>query len=128
MTNLLPTTRKPDVTLHADGRIDIAARPAKLLGLQAGDVIGIALDERTSEAYLYVRHRNAVGRHEAQVYPTNRRGKICNNYRCHSKRITSRLLGDERQDARLPAGDIVETPSFGPALPLVIHYKIKKTM
>jgi bifunctional DNA-binding transcriptional regulator/antitoxin component of YhaV-PrlF toxin-antitoxin module len=122
MNSLLHNTRKPDVTLHADGRIDIAARAARLLGLHPGDVVDIALDERGREAYIYVKHRDAVGRHEAQVYPTNRRGKICNNYRCHSKRITSTLLGD-RQSAKLPAGDPVEIPCIGTALPLIIRYK-----
>lgn len=123
MIRLLQNTRRPDVTLHASGRIDIAARAARLLGLCAGDVISIALDERTGEAYLYIRHHNAVGRHEAQVYPTNKRGKVCNNFRCHSKRITSRLLAEGQQVARLPAGDPLDTQTFGVALPLIIRFK-----
>ena len=123
MNSLLHNTRKPDVTLHADGRIDIASRAARLLGLHSGDVLDIAFDDAGREAYIYIKHRDAVGRHEAQVYPTNNRGKVCNNYRCHSKRITSALLAEGQQVARLPAGDPEDIPCIGKALPLIIRYK-----
>lgn len=127
MNSLLHNTRKPDVTLHANGRIDIASRAARLLGLHAGDVVDVAFDDLGREAYIYVKHRAAVGRHEAQVYPTNTRGKVCNNFRCHSKRITSALLG-ERQSARLPAGDPVDIPCVGTALPLIIRYNTDSSL
>lgn len=71
MTSLLSkSTRKADVTFFQSGRIDITARVVKLLDLQPGDVIDIAVSG--SEYLLYVRTKaaNVVGRHAGEVRTT----------------------------------------------------------
>ena len=124
MTSTLENTRRPDITFHADGRIDITARVAKALSLQPGDVIDIAHDG--SEYYLYVKHRNALGRHQAQCYVT-KRGKTCNNLRTYSKRLCQAVLSvNGNQQARLPVGQPIEIKSLGTALPLIIRHNIPK--
>ena len=123
MNCALQNTRRPDITFHSDGRIDITARVAKALSLHPGDVIDIAHD--SSEYYLYVKHRNAIGRHEAQCHPTNK-GKICNNLRAHSRRLCLAVLrvNGNYTIARLPVGEPFQHKSLGIVLPIIIHYNI----
>lgn len=125
MNCILSNTRRPDITFHSNGRIDITARVAKALALQPGDTIDIARD--TGEYYLYVKHRNAVGRHEAQCRATNH-GKTCNNLRAHSKRLCQAVLkvNGNYMEARLPVGEPINHPSLGTALPLIIRHNIPK--
>lgn len=125
MTTILQYTRRPDITFHGDGRIDITARVAKALALQPGDTIDIARD--TGEYYLYVKHRNAVGRHEAQCRATNH-GKTCNNMRAHSKQLCQAVLtvNGNCLEARLPVGEPISHPSLGTALPLIIKHNIPR--
>lgn len=125
MTITLENTRRPDITFHSDGRIDITARVAKALSLHPGDVIDIAHD--SSEYYLYVKHHNTVGRHEAQCYATNH-GKICNNLRAHSKRLCQAVLkvNGNYLTARLPVGEPFQHGSLGTVLPIIIHHNIEK--
>ena len=76
-------TRRPDITFYRNGRIDITASVAERLSLRAGDVIDIARGKE--EYYLYVRLRRsdgAVGRHEAQCYPSKSGTR---NFRAYSK-------------------------------------------
>lgn len=126
MTTTLDNTRKPDITFHRDGRIDITARVAKALSLRPGDVIDIAHDG--SEYYLYVKHRNTVGRHEAQCRATNLGGKTCNNLRCHSKRLCLAVLKINGNDneARLPLGAPITHELLGLALPIIIKRNIPR--
>ena len=121
----LKNTRRPDITFHSDGRIDITARVAKALSLRPGDVIDIAHD--TGEYYLYVKHRNAVGRHEAQCHATYR-GKTCNNLRAHSKQLCLAVLrvNGNYTIARLPVGEPLQHQGLGIALPIIIHHNIKR--
>lgn len=92
MTSVLGNTRRADITFHKGGQIDITARVAKALALQTGDVIDVITGN--GECFLRVKHRAArlVGRHEAQVYPTSKAVKRCNNMRCHSKRLCDAVL------------------------------------
>lgn len=125
MTSILDNTRRPDITFHSNGRIDITARVATALALQPGDTIDIARD--TGEYYLYVKHRNAVGRHEAQCAPTYK-GRTCNNLRAHSKRLCQAVLkvNGNYLEARLPVGEPISHPSLGTALPLIIKHNIPR--
>lgn len=125
MTSILDNTRRPDITFHSSGRIDITARVAKALALRPGDTIDIARD--TGEYYLYVKHRNAVGRHEAQCAPTYK-GRTCNNLRAHSKRLCQAVLkvNGNYLEARLPVGEPISHPSLGTALPLIIKHNIPR--
>lgn len=108
MASILGNTRRADITFHRGGQIDITARVSKALGLQVGDVIDIVTGN--GECYLRVKHRavSVVGRHEAQVYPTSRAVRHCNNMRCHSKRLCAAVLEMCGADdvARLHTGDV----------------------
>jgi hypothetical protein len=125
MNCALNNTRKPDITFHSDGRIEITARVTKALSIHPGDVIDIAHDG--SEHYLYVKHHNAIGRHEAQCYPTYK-GKTCNNLRAHSKRLCMAVLNVNGNDneARLPVGEPMQHNTLGTALPIIIHHNLDK--
>lgn len=125
MNCTLENTRRPDITFHAGGRIDITARVAKALSLHPGDVIDIAHDD--GEYYLYVKHRNAVGRHEAQCAPTYK-GRTCNNLRAHSRRLCQAVLkvNGNYLTARLPVGEPVQHQGLGTALPIIIKRNIPR--
>ncbi len=125
MTTPLDNTRKPDLTFHSSGLIDITARVVKALALHPGDVIDIAHDDR--EYYLYVKHRNALGRHEAQCRATNR-GLTCNNLRAHSRNLCRLVLGINGNStaARLPVGTPTDIPPLGTALPIIIKHNIPR--
>ena len=128
MKHLLDNTRRHDITFNVDGRIEISARVSKALGLHPGDVIDVAIDERSRECYLYVRRRaeNISGRHKAQVYVTNSRIRNCNSLRAHSVEICRQVLdmrGFSVSQARLPVGDPVEITGIGKALPIIIRFK-----
>ena len=125
MTTTLENTRRPDITFHGSGRIDITARVAKALSLHQGDVIDIAHDD--GEYYLYVKHRNAVGRHEAQCAPTYK-GRTCNNLRAHSRRLCQAVLkvNGNYTTARLPVGEPLQQQGLGTALPIIIKRNIPR--
>ena len=124
MTSLLNNTRRPDVTFHSSGRIDITARIARSLGLNKGDVIDIATDG--TEYLLYVRHRaaNINGKHEAQCWPTKQGKRHSNNFRCQSRRLCQTIMDAVLPTAttlRLPAGPMVHHAWLGynDAVPLI---------
>lgn len=90
MTDLLQHIRRPDIVFYRNGRIDISARVAVALDLNAGDAVSIFRDGH--EFYLYVSHRAAdssVARFEAQCFPSNRRGR---HMRASSVRLCTALL------------------------------------
>lgn len=90
MNSLLGSTRRPDITFHPCGKIDISARVARLLSIGEGDVVDVM--EGCGEYYLYVRHRAAdtMGRHEAACHRSNPRGL---NSRAYSKRLCHAVRG-----------------------------------
>lgn len=107
MTSLLGNnSRRPDISFHTNGTIDITARVAKMLNLADGDVIDVALDD--GEYYLYVRWRGKFisGNYEAQVHPTKRGS---HNFRAHSAKLCRNVLRysgvDNNDVVRLPVGD-----------------------
>lgn len=103
MINLLPTSRKHDISFHPSGRIDISANVARRLALAPGDVIGIAAE--SGECYIYVRLRAGryAGRHEGRVWPTSGgRG----SFRAQSKKLARAFLAaaGARGPLRCPCG------------------------
>lgn len=86
MTPLIQNTRRPDITFHSTGRILIAARIARILGLSPGDSINIAFHE--GEYLLYAK-KNRVGRHEAQCHPTK---KGSHNFCANSVSLSRKFL------------------------------------
>lgn len=90
--NLLPHTRRPDITFLRNGRIRITARLARILSLHPGDSINIArCDDGAGhiEYLLHAFHTNGRGRHQAQCYPTK---KGSNNYCANSAHLCCTLL------------------------------------
>ena len=128
MITLLRNTRRPDISFYRNGRIDITARTAKLIGIKDGDVIDIAVDN--GEYYVYVRHKAecVIGRHEAQCYRTNRRSVICNNLRAHSIRLCAMILSihNDANAVRLPVGEPQQHAELGCVLPIIVRNNIKK--
>lgn len=123
MLPLLTNSRRHDVTFCPDGRIDITARIAKMLKLQDGDVINIAV--HCGEYLLYVSQRasQCVGQHRAMVAPTNRGKRRNNNFRAYSKYLCSAVsqaaYGCDGRKTRLPAGSPVDIAGYGTVIPLI---------
>ena len=122
MTSLLGNTRKSDVTFHNNGKIDISARITKQLTLHEGDVIDILLHEGEFMLYVKLRRDDKIGRHEAECHSTKKGKAQGNNMRAYSARLTKILLDACRTNdvARLPAGEVVETP-YGRAVCLITN-------
>lgn len=118
-------TRRPDITFYRNGRIDITASVAERLSLRAGDVIDIARGKE--EYYLYVRLRRAdgaVGRHEAQCYPSKSGTR---NFRAYSKKICSSILGiSGGNTARIMAGGDIESDNLGKTVVLIPQFNLDR--
>ena len=103
MVSLLGSSRRPDISFYASGRIDITSHVARLLGIASGDVIDVGMEK--GEYFFYVRAKGAgtMGRHEAQCWQTKKGSK---NYRAYSKRLCKAVmqLSGARTVARLPIG------------------------
>lgn len=102
MKSILTNTRKPDIAFHKSGLIEITARVAKILKVSQGDVIDILSDDE--EMYLFVKHRNPIGRNAAAVYQSNKRGA---HYRAWSVKLSDAILKECKvdNDVRLAVGE-----------------------
>lgn len=77
MQRLLEHTRRHDLTFHRNGFIRITARVVRILQIQPGDSINIAI---TNGEYLLFASHHTFGRHEAQCYPSKKgSGNFCAN-------------------------------------------------
>lgn len=125
---MLGITRRPDITFHRDGRIDITSHVAVLLGLKHGDVIDIAYDG--VEYYLYKRYDSSslVGRHEAQVRATNHGKHYCHNLRAQSVRMCRQILQmhDGADVVRLPVGELETRSGMGKVLPIIVRNNLQR--
>ena len=122
MQSILGNSRKSDITFHCNGRICIAARVAKLLNLQHGDVIDILNGE--GEYYLVVKHHAPViGRHEGMIYRSNKQGNHC---LASSTRLCRYILDEchAAEHIKLCCGELVTLPIYGLALPIIIKYRL----
>lgn len=122
----LQTTRRPDITFYANGRIDIASRLSKMLGIQEGDVIDIAKVD--TEFLLYVRKKASavVGRHEGQVHATYRSKRRCNNLRTYSRRMCKFVTAACADILRLPVGSPIEDARLGVCCPIITRNPIQQ--
>lgn len=116
MESILHSTRRPDISFRASGKIDISSRTARLLNIGRGDVLDILKDR--GEYYLYVRLRNPMGRHEARAFPTNSRGL---HYRSWCKRLCNAMIQicGATTDACLAVGEPVHDQAHGTLLPII---------
>jgi len=126
MENLLPNSRRPDVSFHQSGRIDITAHVAKLLHLQQGDVIGVMLSGGEYMLYVRLRDNERVGRHEGQVFPTNRGKRHTNNFRAYSRRMCQAMIhaAGVSGTARLPVGTPLSINDTT-AIPIIYKYNLQ---
>ena len=119
--SFLGCSRKSDITMYANGRIDITARIASYLGIQPGDVIDIIRSD-DNEYYLYVKHKRdvVIGRHKGRCAPTNK-GRS-QSYRTYCKDLTSPILEDLNADkAHLMAGELTTFDNIGKAVTIITH-------
>lgn len=125
MFRILAKTRRPDITFHKSGRIDIASYIARLLNIQKGDVIDIAVTD--GEYYLFVPTHCGCGRHEGVCFPSNNRAKKTNSFRAHSTRLCRSILAvaGSNEKACLPCGELCEL-SIGKAVPIIVKNDLKR--
>lgn len=125
MSSILQHSRRPDITFHGNGRIDISARVARKLSLNPGDVIDISVSNGDCNLYVKYRATELIGRHEGHCYPTSVGGK--GMWRTWSKRMAEAMLQLSKAEpdgccARLACGkDVGE----GENLRLPIIYLMK---
>lgn len=126
MRSVLGSTRRPDITFHQSGKIDITARVSNAIDIQEGDVIDLAEDR--GEYYLYVRVKacDAVGKHEGRCRPTKRSKNGGRNFRAYSKRLCDFVLAcsGSHDRARVPAGKGEDIPTLGKAINIIIGYNL----
>lgn len=118
MRNLVEIQRRPDITFHSSGLIDITAGVAKRIGLRRGDVIGVGIEG--GEYILYIRAKAGFhGIYQGRCFRSNKHGQYM---RAHSVQIARAVLsvcGRSGSDAvRLYAGDTV-TGDFGTGVCLI---------
>lgn len=129
MTTILKTTRRPDVSFYANGRIDITARVTKALNLSEGDCIGIAVVDNDFLLYKKYQAAEIVGRHEARLRIT-KRGKYRNsNMRTNSRTLCAAILSavGNADKARLPVGNLICDSQLGPAMPIITKLPLYTT-
>ena len=93
MTNLIARTRRPDITFCRSGRINIAARVARVLCLKKGDTINIA---NFNGEFLLFAIQHPPGRHYAQCFPS-KNGSL--NFCANSVTLARAILNEARVSA-----------------------------
>ncbi len=104
MIDLIPQTRRPDITFIRDGRILLAAKLVRALAISPGDSINIS---RLNGEFLIHASPNSlsIGRHEAMCRPTK---KNSNNFCANSTRLARAILdaaGIPANRAAFPVGE-----------------------
>lgn len=127
MQSILGSTRKTDITFHANGRIDVSSRVSRLLCLNKGDVIDIM--DGGMELYLYVKvHAPTIGRHEAACFPTHDGSR---HFRAWSKRLCRAVIrasGASFDKVELSVGEAVRLVNIGTALPVIYKHILNKRL
>ena len=104
MEKLLPATRRPDITFHSDGRILITARIARILNLNAGSFINVAVHDGE---YLLFAGSATLGNHTARCHAVNPTGRYI---RANSVMLSRAMLSacNATTTAALMCGQAVE--------------------
>ena len=88
METILSTTRRPDLTFHADGRIYITARVARILRLSPDSCINVALHK--GEYLLFAQnYERMIGNHTARCHSVNKAGRY---FRANSVALCRAML------------------------------------
>lgn len=119
MQNILSHNRRPDLTFHKSGRIDISSRVVGLLILHPGDVISIAKERDGFFLYIVARQEEIPAHfsYSGRCFSAN---KSASSLRTQSCRLCNEILRASRREnvVKLPVGDVVET-SIGRAVPII---------
>ena len=115
MKSILGNSRIADLTFYKSGRIQISSRIGKGLAMEDGDVIDIGVED--GEYYLYIKHRQPVGKHHAMVSPSSKHG---GGFICSSIVLSRELLNlcGANEKLSLPCGEITQLP-IGAAFPII---------
>jgi len=122
MTGIQGNTRRPDITCHPDGTIQITSRVTKMLGLKVGDVIDIGIEG--IECYLYIKYRaeNVIGVHSSRCCST---GKNSHHFRVYSVVLTDAMYkmceADKSEPLRLYCGGLAENNYVGKCVYIITH-------
>lgn len=122
MYSLIGNNRKPDITFHSNGRIDISARVARLLSIQRGNALDIISDGE--EYYLYVRSHSEAGHYEATVFPSQHGSR---HYLAWSRKLARAVIdacGLHVKKVRLTVGQPVPVGHINKALPIITRNPI----
>ncbi len=119
MQNLLSHNRRPDLTFHKSGRIDISARVVGILNLRPGDVVSIARENDGFFLFIVARCDETAPHfsYSGRCFSAN---KASSSLRTQSRILCGEMLRASRRNkvAKLPVGDLVTTP-VGMALPII---------
>lgn len=122
MKSILMEARRPDITFHRSGLIELTSRIAKMLDLHDNDAIDILRpddDYVMPDCYLVV-HKDAMGS-RPRVRPSHKGKRINRHYRAHSVVMCRYILRLCHQQERvsLNVGERVTLHPYGYALPLI---------
>lgn len=88
MEKIISNTRRPDITFHVGGLINITARVARILNLDGDSYINVVMDK--GEYMLFAEHYdNIIGNHTGRCYPVNAGSKY---FRANSVRLCRAIL------------------------------------
>lgn len=99
LSSILGNTRRHDISMFSNGRIDITSGIANALGIREGDVIDIMHGD--GEFYIYVAvtaSSTSCGRHQARCYPSKRGAR---HFRAYSRRLCAAMLQECRCSKRV---------------------------
>ena len=88
MQTIIPTTRRPDITFHASGEINITTRVARILDLTGQSCINIA-KEKGEYLLFAVDYGSMIGNHTCRCYPVNAGSRY---FRANSVRLCRAIL------------------------------------
>lgn len=130
MHSIIGNTRKPSITFHNNGRIDITSVVSMSLGISAGDVIDICTNDY-GEYYLAIAHKasNTNGDHYAKVYATKKGKRHCRNMRAYSVRLCRAMIGLHRDATSCVAfavGKPMNDTVYGLVLPIITRLNLCK--
>ncbi len=118
LKRIIGSTRRNDLSVYADGRIELSAHVVRALSLGPGDVVDVASDGR--EYYLFVSLKAPTGRHTAQCREVNRGYR---HFRFNSVKLARiMLLASGHSDvAHFPVGGATTIMGGYKALTIITH-------
>lgn len=118
-------SRRPDATFWHNGQIVVGARVARLLDLEAGDVLGLACVDGEWLLYTRLKAGERVGRHEGVLHVTNKGSRPV---ACSSVRMARAVLdaAGQAEVCRLACGELVEVSGLGRCVPLIVRKNLER--